>query len=59
MDKFKKCIKQQCAAVAYAAVTAVLANEDPALAVRWIASVEELLAAMVTRRHSNSHSHSH
>ena len=46
------------AAVAYAAVTAVAANEDPAL-VNLIASVEEVLAAMVTRTHSNSPIHSH
>ena len=36
------------AAVAYAAVAAVAANKDPALAVKLIASVEEVLAAMVT-----------
>ena len=42
-----------------AAVTAVAANEDPALAVKFIASVEQVLAALVTHSHSNSHSHSH
>ena len=40
--------------VANAAVSAVAANEDPALAVKLIASVEEVFAAMVTRSHSNS-----
>ena len=44
---------------AYAVVTAIAANEDPALAVKLITSVEEILAAMVTRSHSHSHSHSH
>ena len=47
------------AAVAYTAVTAVAANEDPAPAVMLIASVEEALAAIVTRSHSNRNSHSH
>ena len=47
------------AAVTYVAVTAVAANEDPALAVMLITSVEEILAAMVTRSLSHSHSHSH
>ena len=47
------------AAVAYAAVTVVAVDEDPALAVELIASVEEVLAVMVTCSHSNSQSHSH
>ena len=34
------------AAVAYTAVTALAANEDPALAVSFIASIEEVLAAL-------------
>ena len=46
------------AAVAYAAVTVVV-DEDPALAVELIASVEEVLAVKVTCSHSNSQSHSH
>ena len=41
------------------AVTAVAVNADSALAVKLIASVEEILAAMVTRSLRNSHSHSH
>ena len=44
------------AAVAYAAVTTVAANENPALAVNLIASVEEVLAAMVTLSHSTPQS---
>ena len=47
------------AAVAYAAVTAVAANVDPAIAVELDASLEEVLVAMLTRSHSNSHSHRH
>ena len=46
-------------AVACAAVTAVATNEFPVLAVKLIASVEEILAAMVTHSHSNSHRYSH
>ena len=40
-------------------VTAVATDEDPSLALHLIASIEEVLAAMVTHSHSNSHSHSH
>ena len=46
-------------AVAYAAATTVATNEDHVLAVKLIASVKEILAAMVTHSHSNSHRHSH
>ena len=44
------------AAVAYAEVAA---NEDPAVAVELIASVEAVLAAMLTCSYGNSRSHSH
>ena len=47
------------AAVAYAAVTAVTVKVNPAIAVEWIASVEEVLAKMLTLSHSNSHSQRH
>ena len=46
------------AAVAYAAVPTVAAKENHALPVKLIASVEEVLAAMVTLSHSNSSSQS-
>ena len=46
-------------ALAYAAVTAKADNVDAAVAVELDASVEEVLAAMLTCGHSNSHSHSH
>ena len=47
------------AAVAYAAVNAVAGNVDIAIAVELIASVEFVLAAMLTCSYSNSCSHSH
>ena len=47
------------AVVAHAAVTAVAGNLNIAVAVKWIASVEAVLAAMLTCSHSTSHSHSH
>ena len=47
------------AAVAYAAVTEVIATIDPAVAVELIASVEAVLAAMLTCSYGNSRSHSH
>ena len=42
------------AAVAYAAVTAVAANVDVAVAVKLDASVQKVSAAMLTRSHSKS-----
>ena len=46
-------------AVAYAEVTAVSGNLDIAVAVELIASVETVLAAMLTCSQSNIRSHSH
>jgi len=46
-------------AVAYAEVTAVSGNVDIAVAVELIASVETVLAAMLTCSQSNIRSHSH
>ena len=46
-------------AVGYAEVTAVSGNVDIAVAVELIASVEAVLAAMLTCSQSNIHSHSH
>ena len=43
------------AAEAYAMVAVVAANVYPAIAVELIASVEAVLAAMLTHIHSNSH----
>ena len=45
--------------VAYAEVTAVSGNVDIAVAVELIASVEAVLAAMLTCSQSNIHSHGH
>ena len=47
------------AAVAYAAVTAVTANIDAPVPLKLVASLEEIIAAMLTRSKRNSHSHSH
>ena len=47
------------AAVAYAAVTAVTANIDAAVPLELIASLEEIIAAMLVHSHCNSQSHSH
>ena len=38
-------------------VTAVAAHVDPAVVVELMGSVEEVLYAMLTTSHSNSHSH--
>ena len=46
-------------AVAYAEVTAVSGNVDIAVAIELIASVETVLAAMLTCSQSNLRSHSH
>ena len=40
----------------YDTVTALAVHGDPDVAVELIASVEAVLAAMLTRSHSNSHS---
>ena len=40
-------------------VTAVTANIDSAVPLEIIASLEDIIAAMMTHSHSNSHSHSH
>ena len=45
--------------VAYAAVNAVCANVDPAVAAELIPSTEAVLAAMLTCSHRSSRSHSH
>ena len=49
---------EHAAAVVYNVVTAVAANVDAAVAVDLIASVERVISAMLTHRHSNSSSHS-
>ena len=47
------------AAVEYAAVTAVAANVYPNVPLEITASVEEIIAEMLTHNHCNSHNHCH
>ena len=46
------------AAVAHAAVTAVTAYIDAAVPLELFASLEEIIAVMMTHSHCNSHDHS-
>ena len=46
-------------AVVYAALTAVTANIDAAVPLELIASLEDIIAGMMTHSHCNSQRHSH